>query len=84
MTMLGFSSMRSSQTSLIMQCTKNGMTKDCSGDLLAAFDRMRSAHQHLRLDDRNEILALTGRRLPRQRVCIGLQRRQVASRLRRP
>src|SRR5271165_3870091 len=55
---------------LIMQRRKNGM-KDCSGDLLAAFDRMRSVHQHFRLDDRNEILFLTEGCIPRQRVRIG-------------
>src|SRR5215831_792414 len=41
-----------------------------TGDLLAALDRMGSVHQHLRLDDRNEILFLTERGVPRQRVRI--------------
>src|SRR6478735_7010522 len=43
---------------LIMERRKDGM-KDCSGDLLAAVNRMRSVHQYFRLDDRNKVLFLT-------------------------
>jgi hypothetical protein len=56
---------------LISERRKDGM-KDCSGDLLAAFNRMRSVHQHFRLDDRNEALFLTEGGIPRQCVRIGL------------
>jgi hypothetical protein len=39
-----------------------------TGDLLAALDRMGPVHQHFRLDDRNEVLSLAERSIPRQRM----------------
>ncbi len=66
---------------LIVERRKDRL-KDCAGDRLATFDRMRTVHQHFRLDDRNEVLFLTEGRIPRQRVRIGadagLARQSVA------
>src|SRR5262249_60177776 len=54
---------------LLSEFTKHYI-KDRSGDLFTALNRMRTVHQHFRLDDRNESLFLTERGIPRQRVRI--------------
>ena len=46
-----------------------------SRDLLAALDRMRAIHQYLGLDDRHDVLFLAERRVARQRLGIGLDRK---------
>jgi hypothetical protein len=47
--------------------------KNDPGDFLTAFDRVRTVHEHFRLDDRHEFLLLTEGSVPRQRMRIRAQ-----------
>src|SRR6516162_8954653 len=54
---------------LLKESIKHGV-KNNTRDALTAVYRMRSVHEHFRLDDRNEFLLLTKRGVPSQRVRI--------------
>src|SRR5262249_20538850 len=56
--------------------------KDDTGDFLAALDRVRSVHQHFRLDDRHQLLLLTQGSVPRQRMHICTHASGTRSRIR--